>query len=61
LALDGEPGVVSGDAAVPVASNNVLEVVRESVVEPGADGAGRVRDRKAPEDVVLLRVLAEGE
>jgi hypothetical protein len=52
---------VSGDAAVPAPSNNVLEVVRESAVEPGADGAGRVWDRKAPEDVVLLRVLAEGE
>jgi hypothetical protein len=35
LALDGEPGVTNSDVVVSA----VLEVVRESAVEPGADDA----------------------
>lgn len=69
LAFNGEPGGASGDAAVTVAHDEGEhdEVIEEGAVEPGMDDTVhsrlvvRVQGRKVTKDVVLQRVLAEGE
>lgn len=58
LAFNSKPSVVSGDAAVPLAPDDVLEVAGESSIEPGEDDivhprpVGRVQGRKVAKDVV---------
>jgi hypothetical protein len=58
LAFNSKPSVASGDAAVPLAPGDVLEVVGESSIEPGEDDivhprlVGRVQGRKVAKDVV---------